>query len=94
MSLCSYQKIRFGLSRLWMPIEPIVYDSKFNPGDTTGYYERYLVTREIKGYRLWHISFVISETLKIRKLELFDNKSFAQAVAQAAVSDKLFIADK
>ena len=83
-------KVRFELSRLWMPIEPIVYDSKFNPGDVTDYYERYIVTHEIRGYRLWHISFFVFDPLKIRKLDLFSDKSLAVKVALVAANDKYF----
>lgn len=84
-------KIRFELSRLWMPIEPRVYDSNFNPGDVTDYYERYIVTHEIRGYRLWHISFFVADSLNIRKLDLFSNKLFAIEVVKAAADNKYFI---
>ena len=87
-------RVRFALSRLWMPIEPIVYDSKFNPGDVTDYYERYLVTREIKGYRLWHISFFVFDSLKIKKLELFSDKAFAVKIARAATDNKHHLINK
>lgn len=87
-------RVRFALSRLWMPIEPIVYDSRFNPGDVTDYYERYLVTREIRGYRLWHISFFISDSLKIKKLELFSDKAFAVEIARAATDNKYYLINK
>ena len=83
-------RVRFALSRLWMPIEPIVYDSKFNPGDVTDYYERYLVTREIKGYRLWHISFFVFDSLKIKKLYLFSDKAFAVEIAKAGKDNKYY----
>ena len=84
-------KIGFELSRLWMPVEPRVYDSRFNPGDVTDYYERYIVTREIRGYRLWYISFFVSNPLIIRKLDLFSDKLLAVKVAKAATNDKYFI---
>lgn len=84
-------KVRFELSRLWMPIEPIVYDSKFNPGDVTDYYERYLVTHEIKGYRLWEIYYFVGDPLNIRKLDLFSDKLFAVEVAKKAANNKCFI---
>ena len=86
--------MRFALSQLWMPIEPIVFDSNFNSGDVTDYYERYLVTREIGGYRLWHISFFISEPLKIKKLELFSDKAFAVKIARAATDNKRHLINK
>ena len=87
-------RVRFALSRLWMPIEPIVYDSKFNPGDVTDYYERYLVTREIKGYRLWHISFFVFDSLKIKKLYLFSDKAFAVEIAKVATDNKYYFFNK
>lgn len=93
LSLISW-KVRSAFSQLWMPIEPIVYDSKFNPGDVTDYYERYLVTREIKGYRLWHLSFFISDSLKIKKLELFSDKAFVVEIARAATDNKYYLINK
>ena len=84
-------KVRFELSRLWMPIELIVYDSKFNPGDVTDYYERYLVTREIKGYRLWQIYYFVGDPLNIRKLDLFSDELFAVEVAKKAANNRYFI---
>ena len=84
-------KVRFELSRLWMPIEPIVYDSTFYPGDVTDYYERYIVTREIRGYRLWNISYFVCDPLNIRKLDLFSDKLFAIEVAKKAANNKYFI---
>ena len=84
-------RVRFALSRLWMPIEPIVYDSKFNPGDVTDYYERYLVTHEIKGYRLWEIYYFVGDPLNIRKLDLFSDKLFAVEVAKKAANNRYFI---
>lgn len=79
----SFCKLLFQLSRLLLPIEPIIYDTKFKPGEVTDYYERYLVTRELAGYRLWHVSFCILEPLSVKKHELFDHKLTAVLAARA-----------
>lgn len=69
VSVCS--KLSFWLSHLKLPIEPKIYDSKFYPGDVTDYYERYVVTRELGGYRVWHIFYFVLGNLWVKKLNLF-----------------------
>lgn len=69
VSVCC--KLSFWLSHLKLPIEPRIYDSKFYPGDVTDYYERYIVTRELGGYRVWHISYFVLGELWVKKLNLF-----------------------
>lgn len=79
----SFCKLRFQLSRLQLPIEPIVYDTKLQLGEQTDFYERYLITRELRGYRLWHVSFSILKPLSVEKKQLFDNKLAAVLAARA-----------
>ena len=79
----TFCKLRFQLSRLLLPLEPIVYDTKFKPGEVIDYYERYLVTRELRGYRLWNISFSVLKPLSVKKYELFDHKLTAVLAARA-----------
>jgi len=80
-----FYKLCFQLSRLQMPIEPIVYDTKFQleGSNLTDYHTRYIVTRESRGYRLWHISFTILELLRVRKVGFFRHKLAAVLAARA-----------
>lgn len=81
-------KLRFQISRLQMPLEPIVYDTKFRLGGMTiaDYYERYVITRELRGYRLWHVSFVILKPLRVRKVGFFRYKLAAVLAARTGNS--------
>lgn len=69
VSVCG--KLSFWLSYLKLPIEPKIYDSKFYSSDVTDYYERYIVTRELGGYRVWHISYFVLGQSWVKKLNLF-----------------------
>lgn len=77
-------QLSFWLSHLKLPIEPKIYDSKFHPGDVTDYYERYLVTRELCGYRVWHISYFILGALWVKKLNLFPYRLAAIVAAKSS----------
>lgn len=79
----TFCKLRFHLSRLQMPIEPIVYDTGLKPGAVTEYYERSLVTRDLWGYRLWHISFSVLGPLRVRKVAFFPHRLTAVLAAHA-----------
>lgn len=89
-----FWKVRFELSRLWLPINPIIYDSKYNPGDVTDYYERYLITREIRGYRLWYIYFFVPDGLVVRKLMLFTDKNRVVCLVKQAVTEGNYCLNK
>lgn len=82
VSVCC--QLSFWLSHLKLPIEPKIYDSKFYPGDVTDYYERYIVTRELGGYRVWHISYFVLGELWVKKLNLFPYPLVAIVAAKSS----------
>lgn len=65
-----------------MLIEPTVYVTKFTRGLEAGSLQRFVVTREFRGYRLWYISFCVLEPRLVERLSLFDSKLTAILAAR------------